>query len=342
VTEKTRIGIIGYGKMGHIRRKAIEKRDDAVVVATCDPYAPGDDFPHTNDWQALLARDDLDAVVIASTNELIPPAVISALGRKLHVFSEKPPGRTLEDIINIRRAEQEAEGCILKFGFNHRYHHSVLKAKEIADSGELGPLLTMRGTYGKAGGADYDKNWRNNFDISGGGILIDQGVHMIDLMHLFAGPFEEVKSMMDDLFWTGLGVEDNVMALLRNNAGVMAMVHSSATQWRQTFRLEVGFEKGYLWLDGILSNSMGYAPEVLIVGRLQRDEKGDPIANPEEEVHNFDSDDSWDLEIAEFMDAVNGKAPIHTGTSQHAFDAMNAVQRIYAADQSFTHKSPKA
>ena len=339
---QTRFGIIGYGKMGHIRRKAIEKRDDAVVVATCDPYAPADDFPHTSDWEVLLDRDDLDAVVIASTNELIPPAIIKALGKGLHVFSEKPPGRTLEDIINIRGAEAAAPNQILKFGFNHRYHYSVLEAKKIADSGELGPLISMRGTYGKAGGADYGANWRNNFDLSGGGILIDQGVHMIDLMHLFAGPFEEVKSMMDDRFWTGLGVEDNVMALLRTNAGVMAMVHSSATNWRQTFRLELGFEKGYLWLEGILSNSMGYAPEVLIMGKLERDENGDPIANPKETVRKFNQDNSWDLEIAEFMDAVHGKAPIHTGTSQHAFDAMNAVQRIYAADQSFTHKSPES
>ncbi|MEL7231048.1 MAG: hypothetical protein AAGJ85_00885, partial [Pseudomonadota bacterium] len=121
--------------------------------------------------------------------------------------------------------------------------------------------------------------------------------------------------------------------------GVMAMVHSSATQWRQTFRLELGFEKGYLWLDGILSNSMGYAPEMLIIGRLQRDENGDPIPNPAEDVRKFEKDDSWDLEIAEFMDAVQGKTPIHTGTSQHAFDAMNAVQRIYAADPTFSHKS---
>ena len=339
---QTRFGIIGYGKMGHIRRKAIEKRDDAVVVATCDPYAPGDDFPHTSDWEVLLDRDDLDAVVIASTNELIPPAIIKALGKGLHVFSEKPPGRTLEDIINIRGAEAAAPDQILKFGFNHRYHYSVLEAKKIADSGELGPLISMRGTYGKAGGANYGANWRNNFDLSGGGILIDQGVHMIDLMHLFAGPFEEVKSIMDDRFWTGLGVEDNVMALMRTNAGVMAMVHSSATNWRQTFRLELGFEKGYLWLEGILSNSMGYAPEVLIIGKLERDANGDPIANPKETVRKFNQDNSWDLEIAEFMDAVHGKAPIHTGTSQHAFDAMNAVQRIYAADHSFTHKSPES
>jgi 1,5-anhydro-D-fructose reductase (1,5-anhydro-D-mannitol-forming) len=337
---QTRFGIIGYGKMGHIRRKAIEARSDAVVVATCDPYAPGDAFPHTHDWEELLERDDLDAVVIASTNELIPASVIKALGKGLHVFSEKPPGRTLEDIINIRAAEAAAPDQILKFGFNHRYHYSVIEAKKIADSGKLGDLLSMRGTYGKAGGADYGANWRNNYDLSGGGILIDQGVHMIDLMHLFAGPFEEVKSMMDDRFWTGLGVEDNVMALMRTNAGVMAMVHSSATNWRQTFRLELGFEKGYLWLEGILSNSMGYAPEVLILGELERDANGDPIPNPKETVRKFGSDNSWDLEIAEFMDAVNGKRKIHTGTSQHAFDAMNAVQRIYAADHSFTHKSP--
>ncbi|MEM8617677.1 MAG: Gfo/Idh/MocA family oxidoreductase, partial [Pseudomonadota bacterium] len=277
----TRFGIVGYGKMGHIRRKALEQRDDAVVVATCDPYASGEDLPHTTNWRDLIARDDLDAVVIASTNDLIPPAIIAALGRGLHVFSEKPPGRTLEDIINIRAAEAAAPKQILKFGFNHRYHYSVMEAHKIAEAGELGRLLTMRGTYGKAGGADYGAKWRNDYAKSGGGILIDQGVHMIDLMHLFAGPFEEVKSLLDDQFWTGLGVEDNTMALLRTNAGVMAMVHSSATQWRQTFRLELGFEAGYLWLDGILSNSMGYAPEMLIVGRLQRDENGDPVPNPE-------------------------------------------------------------
>jgi len=331
----TRFGIIGYGKMGKIREATILARGDTEVVATADPYGPAGPYPHVSDWREMLQRDDLDAVMVCATNDIIPPVIIEALQRGLHVFSEKPPGRSMADIEAIRAAEAAAAGQVLKFGFNHRYHGSVLAAQRVFESGELGDLLTLRGMYGKAGGTEYEKNWRNDHAKSGGGILIDQGVHMIDLMHIFCGPFAEIKSMVADRYWTGLGVEDNVFALMRNEAGVMAQLHSSATQWQQTFRLELGFEKGHMALEGILSNSMGYAPELLHIGRLQYDDKGYPQPAPKVETLDFKADESWKLELDEFMDAVHGTKQITIGTSAHAWDAMNAVQRIYAGDPSF-------
>lgn len=337
-----RFGIISHETMGERTRQALTNHPDAVIVATCNLGPAGGAAVETADWQTLLSRDDLDAIFIATPNAIAPAIIIEALGKGLHVFCQHLPGYNLEDVINVRRAEAAAAGKILKFSFGHRYHGAVMKAHELAESGTLGSLLSMRGTYGKAGRRADQGRWENIFDLSGGGILMDRGIHMIDLMHMFAGPFEEIKALVDERFWMGSGVEDNAMALLRTNSGVMALLHASATQWRETFRLELGFEKGYLWLDGVLTPDMCCAPEMLIIGRVQNDEHGEPIANPEEEIHEFKADESVDLEIADFISTLQTGRKLQVGTSQQAFDAINTSQRLYAADPTYLHKSQEA
>ena len=334
-----RFGIISHETMGEKAHQALLSRPDTVIVATCNLGNAREAMVETTTWQTLLARDDLDAILIATPNAIAPAIIIEALNKGLHVFSEHLPGHNLEDVINVRRAEAAAHGKVLKFSLGHRYHGAVMKARELAESGALGSLLSMRGTYGNAGRQADQENWQNTFNLSGGGILMDRGIHMIDLMHMFAGPFEEIKAIVDERFWLGTGVEDNAMALLRTNSGVMAMLHASATQWRETFRLELGFEKGYLWLDGILTPSMRYAPEMLIIGRLQYDEHGDPIANPKEEIHEFKTDESVDMELADFISAIQTGSKLQVGTSQQAFDAINTSQRLYAADPTYLHKA---
>ncbi len=335
---QTRIAIIGDSAATQPRCKALERREDVAIVATC-AAAPSGGETEPAAWQTLLARDDLDAVIVSSCPRDMPAIIIAALGRGLHVLCDCPPGRTLEDIINIRQAENAAPGSVLKFSLNQRHHQSVSAAKKIADSGDLGRLLFMRGIYGRAGGGNTGGDDYARF---GGGILIDLGFDMLDLMQMFAGPFEEVKALVDELSGHGHGLEDNVMALLRTHGGVMAMVHASSTQWRQTFRLEIGFEQGYIWLDGRVCETGDFAPEVLITGTLKRGDDQRPIANPTEDIRQFRRDESSDMEIAEFLAALDGTAPVRTGTSQQVFDAMNVVQRIYAADHTFIPGAPKA
>lgn len=318
--------------MGRIRHKAMIDHGGFDVVVACDTAVdPDAGVPMVTDPGTIYDHAP-DVVVVATPNLIIPDLVCTALDRGLHVFSEKPPGRNVQDVLRMRAAEAAAGDRILKFGFNHRVHDAIEQAKQLIDAGTLGELYFMRGVYGKAGGANYATNWRSDPALSGGGILIDQGIHMLDLFLMFAGPFPQVQSFIERKFWTGVPVEDNAFALMKSGGGIVASLHSSATQWRHTFRLELYARNGFISVDGILSNSGSYGTEVLSVALNRLDRDGTPVPNPELQEIRFTSDASWNKEIAEFYSAVTGKAPIRFGSSQQALEVMELVEAIYAGD----------
>lgn len=328
-----RAAIVGYGKMGRIRHDAMIRHGAFEVVVACDTTVdPKATIPMVTDCEAIYDYAP-DVVVCCAPNHRIPDVVCMALAKGKHVFSEKPPGRNCDDIRRMCAAEAAHPDRVLKFGFNHRVHDAVEEAKRLIDAGTLGEIYFLRGVYGKAGGPDYAANWRNDPAQSGGGILIDQGIHMLDLFHLFAGRFDDVKSFVQRHFWRDTPVEDNAFALLKNAEGVVASLHSSATQWKHTFRFDIYARKGFISVDGILSASGSYGTEVLTVALNRLDETGAPSPNPENREIRFTQDRSWDKEIAEFHDAVIGRAPLSCGTSQQALDVMELVEAIYAADE---------
>ena len=244
------------------------------------------------------------------------------------MFSEKPPGKTVACIERMQAAEKSSNGCTLKFGFNHRFHYSVMRAKELLDSGEFGKVLWARGTYGKTGEADFESIWRSNRDQAGGGILLDQGIHMADLLRHFMGEFIDVKSMVENQYWD-IPMEDNAYALLKNESGAVAMLHSSSTHWKNFFSLELGLENGLIHLDGILSNSMSYAPETIKVYRKDLNPKVQKLGDPVVDIEKFDKDDSWRLELEDFYEALaHSKKPKH-GDSDDALNVMKLIWRIY-------------
>jgi predicted dehydrogenase len=337
MSDTLKIGMIGLGKMGIIRARELAKRGDVRIVCGFDP-APevfAGEFPHVAvlpDAQAVIASD-IDAVFVATPNAYTPGAVIGALDAGKHVFCEKPPGRTLQDIRDIIAAEQRNPGLKLKFGFNHRYHAGIQEAKRIVDSGRLGQVLWLRGIYGKSGGRGFEAEWRSKKEVVGAGILLDQGIHMIDLFRFFCGDFAEVKSMVTDAHWK-TGVEDNAFALLRSTEGRIAMLHSSSTQWKHRFNLEVFMSEGYLIVNGILSSTRSYGDETISVAR-KRFEPGFAQGKPSEEIIYFDHDPSWELEVAGFLDNVLKDQPVDMGTSEQALKAMELVFAIYENDTQF-------
>ena len=223
----------------------------------------------------------------------------------------------------------KSSGKVLKYGFNHRYHYSVMEAKKIIDSGNMGKLLWLRGVYGKAGSIDYDKNWRNFQKYSGGGILIDQGIHMLDLMRYFSGEkFNKINSYITTAYWN-IKVEDNAFVLMQSDNKVIASIHSSATQWKHKFLLEMCFEEGYINLDGILSGTRSYAPEKLIIGRREFEDVTFAMGKPKESIIYFENDHSWNLEVDEFIAAINGDGIIKEGTFKDAYETLSLVQRVY-------------
>lgn len=333
MTSKLKIGIAGFGVVGRRRRQFIDLRDDMVTVAVCDRtfQADGvfdDGVRYYTDYQNLL-KEDLDALFVCLTNDVAPEVTIAGLERGLHVFCEKPPGRTVEDIRRVIATENTRPELILKYGFNHRYHDSVRDALEIVRSGSFGRTLNMRGVYGKSKFVSYGahSDWRIRRDIAGGGILLDQGIHMVDLMRLFGGEFQDVHSFVSNDFWRH-DVDDNAYAMMRTAGGCVAMLHSTATQWRHRFQLEITLERGGLILSGILSGSKSYGAETLTVIYPDDDDQGDP----REVTTRYNHDPSWADEIADFASAITDGPPVEGGSSEDALRTMELVYRIYCAD----------
>lgn len=324
-----RVAIVGYGYMGEIRRRVLEKNDSFQLIGICDPKPLnlGNDSPYTI-WKSYteVIQADLDAVFVCTPNSFSPEIVINSLENGKHVFCEKPPGRTTEDIKNMRRTE-ERSGLKLMFGFNHRLHPGIVEAKRIVDSGQFGKILFIRGIYGKSGGVNYLKSWRNDVNISGGGILIDQGIHMLDLFRYFIGDFDEIKSFITTAYWNTPG-EDNAFVILRSSKQV-AILHSSATLWKHTFKMEIFLEDAYLIVSGLLSKTGSYGRETLTIGRRQFEGETYALGNPREEIIYFDEDKSWELEVSYFADAIINDSPIRSGTSLDALKAMQLVEAIY-------------
>jgi len=230
----------------------------------------------------------------------------------------------------VMGVEKQHPDLRLMYGFNHRYHDSVQEALRIIRSGEMGKVINLRGVYGKSKLITFNQpDWRTKREIAGGGVLLDQGIHMVDLMHLFAGEFTEVHSFVSNSHW-GYDVEDNAYALMRTEDGVVAMLNSSATQWRHRFHLDINCDQGSIILGGILSGSKSYGAETLTV--VYADPNYDN-GDPREQIIRYNKDPSWDEEIKVFVDSIINNQPVHHGSSEDALKTMQLVYRIYYADQ---------
>lgn len=326
---KIRIGIAGYGKMGKIREKTICESEETELISIFDISHCEHDggLIVCNTFDELL-QTDIDAVVVAVYVKVAAEYVIRALNAGKHVFCEKPPSMNATQMSEVIEVEKRS-GKVLKYGFNHRYHFSVMEAKKIIDRGEMGKMLWMRGVYGKAGSIDFHDNWRNYKEYSGGGILLDQGIHMLDLFrYLSSSEFKIMHSHLTTSYWE-IEAEDNAFLMLESSDGVAATLHSSATQWKHKFLLEIAFEHGYLNLDGILSSTRSYAPEKLISGMREFEDVTFAMGKPKETITYFEYDRSWEFELNEFVEAINGETTIQNGTSRDASEIMKIVDRVY-------------
>lgn len=289
-----------------------------------EPFPTGAQYFTHHD--ALLA-EDLDVMFVCLSNDMAAEVTIAALNKGLHVFCEKPPARDLEEFGAVLECERAHPGQKLKYGFNHRYHDSVRDALAILRSGELGEVINLRGVYGKSKIINFESDWRTQRAIAGGGILLDQGIHMVDLLRLFGGEFTDVHSFVSNDYWHH-DVEDNAYALMRTQRGVVAMLHSSATQWRHRFHLEIALQRGTIILSGLLTGSKSYGAETMTVAWAPAGGGGDP----REQTTRYNADNSWCDEIAEFAAVIAGEAQLTHGSSRDALKTLELVYRIYCAD----------
>ena len=324
------VGIIGYGKMGQIRAEAIKASDKGRVVSVCDKSVAksvSDEIAIADSPETMIDDPQIEAVFVCTPNYLNKPLTKLALNNGKHVFCEKPPAFTAAEVEDIQKAERSS-GLTLMYGFNHRHHESIKKIKTLVYSEEMGKILWMRGRYGKEVDEDFFKGWRANREFAGGGIMLDQGIHMLDLMIYLSGGFDEVQSMVSNLYWKADGVEDNVFVNLRSKkTGICASIHSTMTQWRYIFSLEVFLEGGSVILNGLKTSSGAYGDEQLTV---KRNKSHSASATYESEVQEiYDRDTSWTSEVLHFLDAVEEGKPIELGNSNDALNVMRIIDKIY-------------
>ena len=322
-------GLIGYGKMGQTRAgclgklghtlKSIYEQDASIDIRAAQ---------RASSPEAIFEDPEIDAVIICTINAHNKPLTIAALKAGKHVFCEKPPAFNATEMEQIRVVEG-LSGKVLAYGFNHRQHGSSIAMKDAVSSGEFGKVLWMRGRYGKSVDDTYFDTWRADPELAGGGILLDQGIHMLDLFLHMAGEFDEVQAMVSSLYWNLPGIEDNVFAIMRNTqSGVCASLHSTMTQWRHLFSFEVFLEQGYMVLNGLKTSSGTYGAEELTIARNRT--KAPAATWEDEEVLSFDVDNSWNEEMNQFCDRVQkGKTSRDFGDSHSALKVMRLIDRIY-------------
>jgi predicted dehydrogenase len=325
------IVIIGCGLIGRKRAMSLNKEDN--LLACCDvdfntAQKFGDKFKCNifTDYKELLSKIECDIVIVAVVNKFIKEIVIAALKLGKHVLVEKPLGRNYveaEEMYLQYKNISVSKHIVFKTGFNHRFHPAILKAKQIIDEGKIGQIFSIRALYGHGGRPGMENEWRSSKDLCGGGELLDQGVHIVDLIRWFGGEITEVFGSVETKFWE-LEVEDNAYAILKTDRNVTAVFNVSWTNWRNAFSFEVFGTSGYLKINGLGSS---YGNETLEYG-IRRLEGG----KPDIKLFEFaEEDSSWREEWNEFKSAIIEKRNV-IGNSYDGFRANKVVDAIYLSN----------
>jgi len=320
-----RIGIVGCGLIGGKRADATKQLPGTSVVACADPqFARAQSLANrfraraSADWHDAI-RDDVDLVVIATTHDQLAELTLAAVRAGKHVLVEKPAARSATELEPVA-AEAERRGVFVHVGFNHRYHRAFRKARELVDSGVLGELMFVRARYGHGARVGYEKEWRMDAALSGGGELIDQGMHLIDLSRWFLGDFTRVDGTARTFYWD-TNVDDNAFLLLRTAKDQVAWLHASATEWKNTFSMEIYGKVGKLAIDGLGGS---YGTERLTHYQMLP-EMGPPPTTAWEYPMG---DDSWAVEMAEFLEDISLRRQPSCGL-RDALAALRVVKAIY-------------
>ena len=320
-----KVGIVGCGLIGN-KRAAVLAGGELVAVADLDKHkaeALVALYPGARVFQQgleLVTQPELDAVIIATTHDQLGSLAMAALQAGKHVLVEKPAARTADEFRPVV-LEAEKRGLRLKVGYNHRFHPALLEAKRLISAPDAGELMYLRARYGHGGRVGYDKEWRADKAISGGGELIDQGLHLIDLARLFMGDVVDASGYLPTLYWD-MQVEDNAFMLLKHVGGKPSWLHATWTEWKNTFSLEVQTKRLKLQVDGLGGS---YGPETLTIYTM-KPEMGPPDV---EKLEFIGPDQSWSLEWKEFCAAIQeGREPKASGRDGLA--ALEVAASLYA------------
>ena len=319
-----RVAIIGCGLVGEKRMKLLAP---GQVRVACDLNleraqklaALGVGCEATDSVEKAMASPNVDCVMIATLNAALAPIAKQALAAGKHVLAEKPGAINVREMEELEAISKQTR-ALYRIGYNHRYHPAFIKAQEIFESGALGPMMFLRGRYGQGGRIGYDKEWRADPRLSGGGELLDQGVHLIDLAGIFLGEFTQVEGHIATYFWD-MPVDDNAFMSLRNAQGNMAWLHASCTEWKNMFSLEIYGRVGKLQMEGL---GRSYGVEKLTYYKMLPQ-----MGPPETSVWEYPGEDnSWKIEMEEFFEDIRLKRTPQPGLKE-AKAVLKVVERLY-------------
>lgn len=322
------VALIGAGGIGQKRAANLA---GSTLVVCCDSVlerAEGIARRHpgaaaTTDWKAAVARPDIDIVIISTTHEMLPQIGQAAATTGKHILMEKPGARRASELDRLA-ATAQTTGSLVRIGFNHRYHRAFRKARTIFDSGVLGTPYLVRARYGHGGRIGYEKEWRAEPNVSGGGEAIDQGVHLIDLARWFLGEFPGVQGCVRTFFWN-MPVEDNAFFLLQSASGGVASLHASWTEWKNLFSFELFCRNGKLEVSGLGGS---YGTET-----LRHYQMLPQMGPPETTIYEYPTaDDSWEHEFLAFLEDIQLKRQPQPGIAD-AQAALRIVEQVYASKE---------
>jgi predicted dehydrogenase len=325
VTKDLRAAIIGCGLIG--QRRARTAAHHASIAVCCDidegraaGLAKQYGARAAADWRTVVLSNDIDAVFVCTSHNLLAPIAEQAALSGKHVLIEKPGARRAVELDGVQAAAERTNATV-RIGFNHRYHRSFQKARQIYDSGVLSDLLFIRARYGHGGRKGYEAEWRAVPEISGGGEAIDQGVHLIDLARWFLGDLTLIDGRAPTYFWN-MPVEDNAFLLLETSAHQVAFLHASWTEWKNLFSFETVGRMGKLEITGLGGS---YGPERLAHYQMLPD-----MGPPPTVIYEFPmADNSWDVETSEFFEDIRlGRTP-QPGVKD-AQAALKIIEELYS------------
>ena len=317
------VGIIGCGLIGQKRANALGR---GRLIACADlnenaarALAKDSGVKVFTKWQDLNFLKEIDIIIVATLHESLAEITMAAIKAGKHVLVEKPAARNKKELVPVMAAAEQSNVKV-HVGFNHRYHRAFRKARELFDSGVLGELMFIRARYGHGGRIGYDKEWRAKPELSGGGELIDQGPHLIDLSRWFLGDYTNVHGFSHTYFWD-MPVDDNSFMLLKTAKNRVAHLHVSCTEWKNLFSMEIYGRNAKLEITG-LGGSYG-------VERLTYYKMLPGMGPPETTTWEFPmGDDSWSIEIQDFYDDISLNREPSVGLND-AYETLKVIEKIY-------------
>jgi predicted dehydrogenase len=321
---KIGLGIIGCGLIGNKRARALGSAFELIACYDASKERAErlakDHHARSYPTVSILLQDPvIHAVVISTLHDSLAALTHAAIRAGKHVLVEKPAARNARELLPLLAAAKKSRVQV-RVGYNHRFHRAFRKAREIVDAGKLGPLMMIRGRYGHGGRLGYEKEWRADPKKSGGGELIDQGVHLIDLARWFLGDFKELNGFAQTLFWK-MAVDDNAFLLLRTARGQTASLHASCTEWKNLFSFEIYGRNGKLHIEGLGGS---YGLEKLTWHRMLP-----KMGPPETKIWEFPrADDSWEVEMNEFANDIRLRRSPQPGLKD-GLEALRIVDTIY-------------